>query len=142
MNKLNSMIDLLPRDLQLLSTMRQRLGPFHWRYHTSYLVFADKNNKFSRSKLLGAVREVMEELRKCKTIFTGALENREELRHENEQLYAALLANYEAWRALAEKEVAKLTVGVWRKREAGGRLTDKKACMTQLLAELQTLGAS
>ncbi len=105
-------------------------------------MFADKNNKFSRSKLLGAVREVMEELRKCKEKFTKALPKREELRDENEQLYAALLANYEAWRALAEKEVAKLAVGVWRKREAGGRLTDKKVCMTQLLAELQTLGAS
>ena len=141
MDRLNSMIDLLPGDTQLFAGRRKPLQPFEWIYHTSYLVFADKNNKFSRSSLLGAVREVLEELRKCKKIFTAALEDRDAVRSENEELLAALLAKYEAWKALAEKQVAKLAVGVWRKREEAGRLTHKAVRVTQLLADLHTLGA-
>lgn len=141
MNKLNGMIDSLPGSSQLLTAKRIPYEPIEWIYHTSYLKFSDKSNKFSRGKLLAAVREVMEELRKCKTIFTNALENREELRHENEELYAAMLENEAAWRKLAEKEVAKFAVGVWKQREETGRLREKKVCLTQLLAELRTLGA-
>ena len=121
MNKLNSMIDLLPASNQLLSG-RYKPHPFEWMYHTSYLKFSDKGNKFSRGKILAAVREVMEELRKCKTIFTNALENLESARNENEELYAAMLVNEAKWRSLAEKEVARFAAGVWRKREETGRL--------------------
>jgi hypothetical protein len=116
--------------------------PFTYVMHTSYLKFSEKGNKFSRDKLLAAVREVMFFLHECTPIFTDALEDRDDaLRHENEELYAALLKNDKAWRELAELEVAKLAVGVWRKREEGGGLKPikRKGHVRALLERLADL---
>jgi hypothetical protein len=142
MNTLKGMISSLPGSHQLLTGRYMPDEPFTWIMHTSYLKFREKGNKFSRGKLLAAVREVMFFLHECTPIFTHALEDRDDaLRHENEELYSALLKNDKAWRELAEKEVAKLAVGVWRKREEGGGLKPikRKGHVRALLERLADL---
>jgi hypothetical protein len=141
MKTLKDMIYLLPGSNQLLTERRMPNEPFTWIMHTSYLKFSEKGNRFSRGKLLAAVREVMFFLQTCKTIFTDALETRDELLHDNEVLYAALLKNDKAWRALAEKEVAKMAVAVWRKREEGRglKIIKQKGHVHALLERLADL---
>jgi hypothetical protein len=128
MNTLKNMIYSLPESHQLLTARRMPYEPFTYVMHTSYLKFSEKGNKFSRDKLLAAVREVMFVLHECKLIFTEALEDRDALRNENEVLYAVLLKNDEAWRELAEKQVAlKMSAATLRNREEGKGLMRSKS---------------